>query len=392
MAPSITAAGPIIDTYAQIVSDLLNGTTTVPGFYQIYGPSINVASNSPDGQMINIFALAKQDMENFDVAIYDSFDPDQAIGVSLDSIAQIAGLSRKSGTYTQVAVNVTVSATLTLSGLDTSTPFTISDGSGNQYNLIVSTTFYSGTTASANFQAVSIGFIQCLPSTLTTMITIVSGVTSVTNPSSPYQVGSNQETDANFRLRRQASTAFPAQGPLQAMYAGLNQVSGIAGCAVYENSTGSTVNGIPAHGIWVVVNGGTAAQVALAIYNYRNLGCPMKGSQSSVVTQIDGSTVTMYWDNVVLQPLYIKAQVDSINSSSVSLTAIQEALVTNWQFNIYQAADISTLNQQIRAINPNALCSNLGVSADGTTWVNLLSPSSQQNQFYLVAANITLTS
>ena len=391
MPNQITVNGPQIETYAQIINDLQNGTSSAPGFYQIYGPTINLASNSPDGQMINIFALTKQDMLNFGVAIYNSFDPDQAIGVALDNLSQLCGISRKAGVYTQVVIQVVVSQNLNLSGLDTSNPFTVQDGNGNQYQLILSASLTTGSN-SLNFQATSIGFIQVLANTITTPVTIVAGVTSVNNGSTPYQIGSNQETDANFRLRRQASTSFPSQGALNGILAGLLNSPGISYASVYENMTGSTVNGIPAHGMWAVVNGGTAAQIAQVIYNRRNLGVPMKGSQSYAITQADGSSVTMYWDNAVAQPLYLRATVDSINSNAINLTAIQNALVTNWLFGIYQAADITTLDEMIRAINPNALCTNLGVSADGSTWVNLLSPSSQQNQFYLIAANISLSS
>lgn len=389
MPNQITANGIQIETFDQIVSDILNGTPSAPGFYQIYGPNINVASNSPDGQMINIFALAKQDMLNLCVSIYNSFDPDQAVGIALDNISQICGITRKGGIYTQVAITVTVSQNLNLSGLDTSTPYTVQDGNGNQFQLITSASLTTGANI-LNFQAQNIGFIQVLPNTITTPVTIIGGVLSVNNAGAPYQVGSNQETDSNFRLRRQASTSFPALGALNGMYAGLNNLSGVAGAEVYENMTNATVNGIPAHGIWVVINGGTAAQIADVIYNRRTLGCPMKGSQSYVITQADGSTVTMYWDNVVFQNLYVTAFLQSISGSSINLTAIKNALAVNWLFSINEPADISSLNLQIRAINPDVVCSGLGVSTDGINYYNIVNPTSQQNQFVLTTAHINL--
>lgn len=390
MAPSITSNGIQLDTFAQIVSDLLNGTSSAPGFYQIYGPNINVASNSPDGQMINIFALSKMDIENLCASIYQSFNPAQAIGVSLDQIAQISGISRKAGTYTLVVIQVVVSQNLNLAGTDTTTPFTVQDGNGNQYYLIQSASLTNGSN-SLNFQSASIGYIQVNANTITTPVTIVAGVTSVNNGAIPYQVGTNQETDANFRLRQQASTSFPSLGALNGLYAGLNQVASIVAAEVYENNTNASVNGIPAHGIWVVVNGGSPAAIAQVIYNRRNLGVPMKGSQSYAITQADGSIATMQWDNVVLQNLYLEADVHSLNGQAINIPVIQAYIAANWTFGINQPADVTTLNNFIRAANPNVYAINLGVSVDGINFFAFDNPSSQQNQFVLLAANINLT-
>jgi hypothetical protein len=393
MAATITANGPQIDTLAQVISDLLNGTTSASGFYQIYGPTINVASNSPDGQIINIFALSKIDMENFGVAIYDSFDPDQAIGVSLDNVAQYCGINRQTGSYTQVVIQVVTNTTLNLNGLDLvygSTPYTIQDGNGNQYNLITSASLINGTN-NLNFQAVSIGVVQAAANTITTPVTIVSGVVSVNNSSVPYQVGTNEETDANFRLRRQASTSYPAQGALNGLYAGLLNLSGMVSANVYENTTSGIVNGIPANGIWVVVNGSTPAAIANVIYNRRNLGVPMKGSQTYVVTQANGSTITMQWDNAVSQNLYIYGYVHSLTGASVNVTAIIAYIVANWGFKIYQTADISSLDVIINAAQSGIVASGLGLSLTGAYFYSNVTPSSQQNYFTLTSGNISLT-
>lgn len=391
MSNQITAAGIQIETFEEIVSNIINGTSNTPGLIPIYGADINLASNSPDGQMVNIYALSKVDLLNLCVAIYNSMDPDQAVGTALDRIAQISGLTRKPGTYTRVAINVVTNQSVNLNGLDTSTPFTIQDSTGNLFYLINSVSLSSGTT-SLNFQSAAIGFIQVLANTLTTPVTIVAGVVSVNNPAVPFQNGTNQETDANFRLRRQASTAFPAQSSLKALFSGLNSLVGVTEAAVYENTTNAVdADGLPAHGIWVVMDGGTNSEIGETIYTYRNLGIPMKGTQTYVVTQIDGSSITMKYDNVVTEDLYLQATLVSLSGSAIDRPAIKAALVANYILGIYETADVSTLNQQIRAINPDVVCSGLGVSDDGISWVNLLSPSSKQNKFVLSTARITLS-
>ena len=72
MPNTITQNGIQIETYAEILSDLLNGVGDIPGFLAIYGSDINIDSNSPDGQMLNIFAESKLDMLNLEVDNYNA--------------------------------------------------------------------------------------------------------------------------------------------------------------------------------------------------------------------------------------------------------------------------------------------------------------------------------
>ena len=311
------------------------------------------------------------------------------MGIALDNDAVFCGITRKAGVFTQVVIQVTTNTTLNLSGQDTSNPYTIQDGNGNQYQLIVSASLSNGVN-NLNFQAVNIGAIQVLANTITTPVTIVAGVVSVNNSAVPYQNGSNQETDANFRLRRQASTSFPSQGEMDGLYAGLNNLANMNNANVYENNTASPVNSIPANGIWVVVNGGTAAQIAQVIYNRRAMGVPMKGSQTYNITQVNGVVVTMQWDNVILETLYLTAFLQSINGMAINTTAIAAYIAANWNFVINEPADIGTLAGLISAAQPGVVGSGLGVSANNVNFFNVLSPTDGQHQFNLLAANITL--
>src|ERR1019366_2989931 len=171
----IDGSGIQIQSFSDIWNDLVNGTPGVPGLLQIYGADVNIDQNSPDGQWINIFALAKQNVLEMLVQIYNSKDPDQAVGIDLDAVSQLCGITRQGGTYTQVNVLINTSAALNLSGQDTSTPYTVQDANGNQYQLIISASLVLGNNTLA-FQSVNIGAVQCLANTLTTPVTVVAGV------------------------------------------------------------------------------------------------------------------------------------------------------------------------------------------------------------------------
>ena len=84
MPNSISSTGLTVKTRAEIIAEILNGTANYPGLYSIYGPNINVDPNSPDGQLINLVAQVAVDTEEFLQQIYNSFDPDQAIGINLE--------------------------------------------------------------------------------------------------------------------------------------------------------------------------------------------------------------------------------------------------------------------------------------------------------------------
>ncbi len=387
---TIDGNGISIETFSQIWNDLVNGTPGVPGLLQIYGVDANINQNSPDGQWINSFALAKQDVLELLVQIYNSKDPDQAVGIDLDSVSQLCGIARKGGTYTQVNILINTSTALNLSGQDTSTPFTAQDSNGNQYQLIQSASLTLGNNTLA-FQAVNIGAVQCLANTVNTPVTVIAGINSINNPSAAYQTGIDQETDAQLRQRRQISVSLPEQGAVPGLIGGLNTITGINQAIVYENLTSSTnADGVPGHSIWVITDGGSNTDIANMIYNYRNMGCGMYGATSVNITLPDSSLFSISFDKVVLQNLYIKFHLDSINSGSIDNNFIKNGLVSNYIFTIYEPADITTITSLIHKLDPTLIVSQCQVSIDSLNWYNSILPSSKKNKFLLTAGQITI--
>ena len=391
MPNQIDAAGIQIQTYAEIVTQIVNGDSVTPGLIQIYGSDINVDSNSPDGQLVNNWALSKLDNLNLIVQDYNSKDPDLAVGVALDGLSQLCGLTRQGGSYTRTEIVVTTDRNLNLNGQDTSSPFTVSDANGNLFYLIASASLTTGANT-LNFQAAQIGFVQVVPNTLTIPVTVVLGVLSVNNPSDPYEIGQDQETDAQFRVRRQQSTALPAQGVLQALFAGLNTITGLAQAVIYENYTNSTdVNGVSAHSIWVIVDGGSDDDVAGMIYRYRSFGCGMKGTEVVAVDQVDGTTFDIQFDRAVSQDLYIQFDLHSISGGAIDTDAVKAYLAANYLLTIYQAADITAIAALIHQYDPDLVVSSAGVSYTNAYYANQILPTNLYNKWVVTTANIDIT-
>ncbi len=393
MSNAITQTGLQKDTAAQTLDKFLNGTADYPGMLTIYGAGINVNPNSPDGQFINIGVQFTQDMLEFINQAYSSFDPDQAIGVSLDQRCAINGIVRNAGTYTYTDVLVTVTQAVTLAGLDTAptAPFTVSDASGNQFFLVATRVFAAAGSATLSFRAAVLGAVLTVPNTITVISTVTLGVSTVNNPAAATTTGAAEETDYALRIRRARSVALPSKGYFDGLYGALVDVTGVSSVKLLENTTNTTdADGIPGHSIWAIVQGGANADIAQAIYVKRNAGCGLKGAQSVIITQVDNSLFTVNFDRPTAQNLWIRLSVHAI-TGSVDTAYLKTQLLAALSYGIGQSAASSPIVAIIQALAPNAAISAEGVSTDGTTFVSLVDPTAVNYQFAIASARITIT-
>jgi len=390
---AIDASGLQIQTSDEIVAEILNGTPDYPGMYAVYGSDINVDPNSPDGQMINIIAQAKLDVLQFLQQIYNSMDPDQAVGVSLDQRCAINGVFRQAGSYTVTNITLVVDRALTLAGLDTApdAPFTVSDASGNQFQLITTYVFSAAGTQALAFQAKTLGAVQTIPNTITTVVTITLGILSVNNPTAATSIGLAEETDYNLRIRRSNSVALPSKGFLSGLYGALIDTVGVTSAVVLENDTNAPdSNGVPAHSIWCIVTGGALVDIANVIYTKRNAGCGMKGAVTYSITQVDGTTFVVLFDRPTNENLYISFNTAAV-TGTVDRVYIRNQLLALLSYSIGQSADASAITALLKSIAPNVAFSNVSVSGDGSTYFGgLLAPTAVNYQFQLAAARIII--
>jgi uncharacterized phage protein gp47/JayE len=399
----VDATGIHTQTREEITSQI---TTGMQG---IYGSDINVAANSPDGQLINIFAQAKLDMLETITQVYNSFSPDYATGAVLDQRVAINGLVRLAATYTRVPVVVNADRVVSLAGLDTSTsPFTVTDISGNKYYLetTTSTTITStasvwaiGTTYAADavvlhsdvyykslvgsnigntpsssptqwldlsmtFRAAADGAVLTTTNTITVISTTTLGVLSVSNPSANIQDGVDEETDAALRIRRRASVSVQSEGFLAGLTGALTSLDGVTGAVVFENNTNVTdSNGIPGHSLWAIVDGGTDADIANAIYVKRNAGCGIYGSEYVDVEQVNGTLLRVYFDRPETNKLYVKMVLASIDPNHTpDTTYIAAQILAQVSYGIQESADFTAITSLVKSLDPLAVVTSGGVA------------------------------
>ncbi|MCK5611978.1 baseplate J/gp47 family protein [Candidatus Pacearchaeota archaeon] len=392
MTNTIDINGITIDTLAEII------TTLEDAYKDIYGSDIIIDSNSPDGQLIGIFAQAIRDLREFEEAIFNSFDPDQATGVNLDARVSINNLTRRGGTYSTTDVSLITDRAVNLVGLDgeevaPANIYTIQDDEGNLFYLQTSQTIGSSGTYVIEFRAAESGAVQIIPNTITTLVSIILGVLSVNNPSAPTITGIDQETDPKLRSRRENATALASVGFFESMESNLLALNDVEYILVLENKTNSVdADGIPAHGYWIVVSGGTDAEVANVIYTYRSGGSDMKGGESVSVTQIDGTLFTVNFDRAVEQDLYVQFEVtDVVTGTAVDAVFLAQQIVENVVYGISATANKTDIEALVKSVYPNAYVKDCQVSDDDITYVDTLEPTDKEYRFILSTDRITIT-
>lgn len=387
----IDQTGAQIKSLSGIVSEILNGTGAYPGLFEIYGPDINVGPNTPDGQLVNIVAQAAEDILEFALSIYSSFDPDQAVGRVLDQRCAINGVYRQGATYTATNVKVTVDRAVMLAGLDTASPFTVADNAGNQFQLIASVSLGGAGTTALAFQAAQIGPVQTTIGTITNIITALIGVTGVNNDAAATDVGQAQESDASLRLRRQNSVSLPSKGFLQGLLGALVDIEGVIQAIVLENDTNATVGGIPSHSIWVIVNADTSlnTEIAEAIYVKRNAGCGMKGSTTVDVPQIDGTTFPVSFDHATLVNPYISFGLAAV-TGSVDDAFVRTQLLELLSYQIGQTMDVTTIVAFVKQIAPNAVVTAEGVSLTDSAYGATLAAPAVNDLFVPISSRVKI--
>lgn len=383
--------GLVTQDLASIQSDLISKAK------DIYGQSINVEQNSPDGQWINIWAQEKKDTLDLATTIYNNLDPDRVVGIPQQILYKLNGLTINAYTYSYVYINVLTSEDVTLQGLDENIEnadgvgYTVRDTNGNRWILAETQDLAPGY-HTLSFRAAELGAITALPNTINIMETVLKGVTSVNNPAANYLTGNQGETAAQYRRRRNQAMSVPSQGFLESIESQALNTSDITQCKAYDNKSNTVdANGIPAHGVWVIVEGGTSDEIGRIIYNNVPPGIPMKGEQSAIITKQNGNTETVYYDLPAPVTLYIRATIQPFDGTPDTDYIISQ-LIPQLDYNIGERAESANITTILKDIIADmGTVYNVELSQDETTWAEYLTPTGLDEFFNVTADSVTLT-
>lgn len=290
LSATVTAQGISAPDYQTILD-------TVTGYFQqIYGTDAYLDPDSKDGQMVALVALAIHDANTTAINVYNSFSPSTALTDALSRNVKINGIARKGETRSTVD--------LILSGTTgtTITNGSVKDANGIIWNLPATTIIDENqVTATCN----TAGAVAALAGTVTVINTPTRGWTSVTNPQAA-NIGTAAETDAELRVRQGQSVALPSLTPFDAVDGALANISGVTRHKLYENDTGSVdINGLPAHSISAIVDGGDATTIAQIIRGKKGQGVATYGTTTIVVPDAWGNPHPTSFSRPVNVPIYV---------------------------------------------------------------------------------------
>jgi uncharacterized phage protein gp47/JayE len=241
-------------------------------FKEIYGSDSYLDPDSKDGQMVALYALGIHDANNTAIAVYNSYSPATGIGRALGSNVKINGITRK------IATNST--ADVIISG-DIGTPIaagTVRDANGALWDLPVDVNIPGAGTVTVTATCRTAGPVAAMANTITQIATPTRGWKTVTNPLAAT-VGSPGENDAQLRQRQSRSTALPSMTTIDGLDGTLLDIPGVTRVRIYENDADTVdANGLPAHSISCIVDGGDATTIATAISKKKDQGTSTFGT------------------------------------------------------------------------------------------------------------------
>lgn len=396
MPDILNATGLTVKTLPEITADLQTALRAV------YGADINLDQNSPDGQLVGILAQQGADIRELALQIYNGFDPDRAVGRVLDERVVINNIQRMGGTYTIQEVDLTITQTVTLQGLDAlfndpdGTGYTVQDDAGNQFILVDTVTLTPGS-YSKNFRARQIGRVETVIGTITNPVTIVNGVSTIYNSSAPLEIGQNEETDAQLRTRRQQSVALASTGYLNGLLGAVLALDGVTDAKLYENY-GDTIdaNGIPAHGTWLVVEGGANSDIGNTYYERKSYGSNMKGAVSYNIVTASGGLFTAKFDRPSAVDLYIRFKIQrTVPLFVFDQVAIRTYIAENLSYKIGVFAETSLVTvaaiAAIASQGGGGVPIDVEISDDGITWTDYMDVPSLDSKWTLDVSRVTIT-
>lgn len=304
LSATVTAEGISAPDY-QTVLDTITGY-----FQQIYGLDAYLEPDSKDGQLVALVALAIHDANNTAISVYRSFSPVTALGDALTSNVKINGITRRSAT------NSTVDLLLTGAVGTTITNGSVRDSNSVIWNLPATVVIGTDGTIVATATCASTGAVAALAGSITTINTPTRGWVSVTNPLAAT-VGVAAETDAQLRVRQSQSVALASLTPFDAVDGAIANVEGVTRHKLFENDTETTdANGLPAHSISAIVEGGDATEIANTIRSVKGQGVTTYGTTAVIVADKYGNPYTIRFSRPVDVPVYVSITLKALTGYS----------------------------------------------------------------------------
>jgi uncharacterized phage protein gp47/JayE len=351
-------------------------------------PDLIIDQDTPEGQIIGIFAKVESDTDENAVLIINQFDPDKAIGVYLDSISKLAGIVRNPATRSEVILTIVANSAKTLPK-----GFIVQDENGIDWQLTEDINLIVGTNT-AEFECVTLGAINSPIGSISKPSQVYSEIDSYSNIS-PVIVGEDEESDEDFRYRRQNSTYNPSYTIVGGIESAIADIASVTIARVYENDQDVTdSNEIPPHSMWAIVDGGDNMEIAEVIARRKTVGAGMKGSVEVYYHDINRpnpQNILIKFDRPTIVPLYVKVTVKGKTTGAQIDTELIKQNIATLNYQIGESAVANTIYGSFVNQASNFIAVNLQISRNNSTYTTELIQASVNEKFHIDISNIQVT-
>lgn len=250
------------------------------GEYQtIYGVDTYLEADSQDGQFVAILALAMFETMQVAAEIYNSFSPLTAQSDGLSRNVKINGIRRLSSSFSTADLTIVGQAGATITNGQTK------DALDQKWLLPALVIIPVGGSIVVTATAEKLGAVSASVGTINKIATPTLGWQTVNNTAAAT-IGAPVESDAALRRRQSQSTMIPSLSVLEGIVGAVSSVAGVVRSRGYENdSDAPDADGIPAHSMAIVAEGGDTQEIANTIAIKKTPGSPTYGTTS--VTTFD---------------------------------------------------------------------------------------------------------
>jgi len=268
------------------LEELINDMVTRARSPDYFGPAIAAENDTPIGHMIRLVAVSLYELWELGLQLYDTRDPYAADGIPLDNLCLITGVEREpqrkstvlerfNGSFgTVVPIGTVVRVT------DGPRFVTIEAGSVPLIGFV-----------DLNCEAEEYGPIEAPAGTINELVTLIAGITSVTNPNDAA-IGRFVESNEDLRIRREIALRAVGAGTDQAIRARVDDLDEVDAVNVISNRTLYTDSyGIPGKAFLTVIWPDPVSDpeaVAEAIWEVMPAGIRSYGTEEFIVTDEQG--------------------------------------------------------------------------------------------------------
>jgi len=268
-----------------------------------FSPGIDLSPESPDGQLANIMAFEFSEAWAELNTVYNSYNPNMAVGAGLRNIGLITGLPYGAATRSQATIDLVGTA-----GTIVPIGSIVTDAEDNEFTTQLDATI----PASVQVVAQVSGPIPVTAGSLTLIKTPVSGWASITQPSDG-RMGAAPQTEVAYRNLRNRTVLRNFVTVEATIEARLFETLGIQQAVVLNNDGLSALpDGTPPQTIHVTVgelSGVSDADIAAVILATKGLGCPTYGSTTVTINDVQGNPHDVSFSKATAENVFMDIEI-----------------------------------------------------------------------------------